>query len=46
VYNFSRFSDRSRCIFIAMEFGAEKNQAGMFCLKYPDVNPVKKNRLK
>jgi len=33
VYNFCRFSDRNKCIFIAREFGAKKIELDFFVLK-------------
>jgi uncharacterized Rossmann fold enzyme len=46
VYNFGGFSDGDRCIFLAKEFGAEMVRLAGFDFKDPDVNPVKKKKLK
>jgi uncharacterized Rossmann fold enzyme len=46
VYNFGGFSDGDRCFFIAREFGAKKIKLAGFDFEDPDVNPIKKKKLK
>jgi uncharacterized Rossmann fold enzyme len=46
VYNFGGFSDGDRCFFVAREFGAKKIELAGFDFEDPDVNPIKKKKLK
>ena len=46
VYNFGGFSDGDRCFFVAREFGAKKIKLAGFDFEDPDVNPIKKKKLK
>jgi 2-amino-4-hydroxy-6-hydroxymethyldihydropteridine diphosphokinase len=46
VFNFGGFSDGDRCVFVAREFGANKIELAGFDFNDPDVNPIKKKKLK
>ena len=46
VYNFGGFSDGDRCVFVAREFGAKKIRLAAFDFEDPNVNPIKKKKLK
>ena len=46
VFNFGGFSDGDRCVFVAREFGAKKIKLAGFDFEDPDVNPMKKKKLK
>jgi 2-amino-4-hydroxy-6-hydroxymethyldihydropteridine diphosphokinase len=46
VYNFGGFSDGDRCVFVAREFGAKKIRLAGFDFEDPNVNPIKKKKLK
>lgn len=46
VYNFGGFSDGDRCVFVAKEFGAESVRLAGFDFEDPEVNPIKKKKLK
>ena len=46
VYNFGGFSDGDRCVFVAREFGAKKIKLAGFDFEDPNVNPIKKKKLK
>jgi uncharacterized Rossmann fold enzyme len=46
VYNFGRFSDGDRCVFVARKLGAYSIKLAGFYFEDPDVNPIKKNKLK
>jgi 2-amino-4-hydroxy-6-hydroxymethyldihydropteridine diphosphokinase len=46
VYNFGRFSDGDRCVFVARNLGAYSIKLAGFYFEDPDVNPIKKNKLK
>lgn len=46
VYNFGGFSDGDRCVFVANEFGASNIKLAGFDFEDPEVNQVKKKKLK
>jgi uncharacterized Rossmann fold enzyme len=46
VYNFGGFSDGDRCVFVAREFGAYEIRLAGFDFDDPDVNLLKKMKLK
>ncbi len=46
VFNFGGFSDGDRCVFVAREFGDNKIKLAGFDFEDPDVNPIKKKKLK
>lgn len=46
VYNFGGFSDGDRCVFVAREFGASTIRLAGFDFEDPEVNPIKKKKLK
>jgi len=46
VYNFGGFSDGDRCAFVAREFGAKRVRLAGFDFEDPDVNQIKKKKLK
>ena len=46
VSNFGGFSDGDRCVFVAREFGAKNVRLAGFDFEDPDVNPIKKKKLK
>jgi len=46
VYNFGGFSDGDRCVFVAKEFGAKNVRLAGFDFEDPEVNPIKKKKLK
>jgi uncharacterized Rossmann fold enzyme len=46
VYNFSRFGDGDRCIFVARELVAYSIKLEGFYIEDPDVNSIKKKKLK
>ena len=46
VFNFGGFSDGDRCVFVAREFRANKIKLAGFDFEDPDVNPIKKKKLK
>jgi len=46
VYNFGGFSDGDRCVFVARDFGAKSVMLAGFDFEDPDVNPIKKKKLK
>jgi len=46
VYNFGGFSDGDRCVFVAREFGANEIRLAGFDFDDPDVNLLKKMKLK
>ncbi len=46
VFNFGGFSDGDRCVFVAREFRANKIKLVGFDFEDPDVNPIKKKKLK
>lgn len=46
VYNFGGFSDGDRCFFVAREFGAKEIRLAGFDFEDPNVNPIKKKKLK
>lgn len=46
VYNFGGFSDGDRCVFVAKDFGAKSIKLAGFDFEDPEVNPVKKKKLK
>lgn len=46
VFNFGGFSDGDRCVFVARKFGANKIKLVGFDFEDPDVNPIKKKKLK
>ena len=46
VFNFGGFSDGDRCVFVAREFGASRIKLAGFDFEDPDVNPIKRKKLK
>lgn len=46
VFNFGGFSDGDRCVFVAREFGTNLIKLAGFDFEDPDVNPIKKKKLK
>src|SRR5665647_117772 len=46
VYNLGRFSDGDRCVFVARKLGAYSIKLAGFFFEDPDVNPIKKKKLK
>jgi uncharacterized Rossmann fold enzyme len=46
VFNFGGFSDGDRCAFVAREFGAKEIRLVGFDFEDPDVNPIKKKKLR
>jgi uncharacterized Rossmann fold enzyme len=46
IYNFGGFSDGDRCAFVAKEFGACSIKLAGFDFEDPEVNPIKKKKLK
>lgn len=46
VFNFGGFSDGDRCVFVARNFGTSGIKLAGFDFEDPDVNPIKKKKLK